>query len=69
MTKLLKEKRARNYPQEREVQAKTTSKEEPGLKEHTPIHVFEEIKAKRSSREGKNAIKVVAKSVRTTSKK
>ena len=34
-----------------------------------PIHAIEEIKRKISSREGKNAIKVVTKSVRTTSKK
>ena len=62
-------KRVRNHPQKGEVHAKTTGKKEPDLKEHTPIHAIEKIKVKRSSREGKNAIKAVAKSIQTTSKK
>ena len=37
--------------------AKTAIIEEPELKEHTPIRAIEEIKGKRSSREGKNASK------------
>ena len=69
MTKLSKEKRTRNHPQEEEVHAKTAGKEELELKEHTPIHSIEEIKGKRSSREGKNAIKAITKSVWKTSKK
>ena len=44
-------------------------KEESELKEHTLIHAIEEVKKKKSSKDGKKAIKVVIKSVQTTSKK
>ena len=57
MIKPSKEKRTRNHPQKEEVHAKIADKEEPKLKEHTPIHAIKEIKGKTSSREGKSAIK------------